>query len=131
MRSFSSKIIVAASVFAAIPLSSAYAVHRHRIVPVDTTTTGSVPTDPEARAAMQQLLGVKQGIREAREVGKITQDRARDLMQQADTIQHTALTSGGRSMLGQVNELDQRLQDDTGQGTYMGGGADGGYYPNG
>ncbi|WP_217577104.1 hypothetical protein [Mesorhizobium sp. GbtcB19] len=131
MRSFTSKTLIAASILAAIPLSSAYAVHRHRIVPVDTTTTASVPADPEARAAMQQLLGVKQGIREAREVGKITQDQARDLMQQADTIQRTALTSGGRSMLGQVNDLDQRLQVDTGQGTYMGGGADGGYYPNG
>jgi hypothetical protein len=77
---------------------------------------------------MEQLLGVKQGIREAREVGKISQDQARNLMQQADTIQHTG---SGRSMLGQINELDQRLQDATGQGTYMGDGSDGGYYPNG
>lgn len=50
-------------------------------------------------------------------------------MQQADTIQRTALTSGDRSALGEINALDQRLQNATGQGTYMG--ADGGYYPNG
>jgi hypothetical protein len=90
-------------------------------------TTASVPMDPEARAATDQLLGVKQGIREAREVGKISEDQARDLMRQADAIRPT----GGRSVMGQINDLDQRLQDDTGQGTYMGGGADGGYYPNG
>lgn len=130
MRSFSPKIIAAASVLAAIPLSSAYAVHRHRIVPVDTTTTGSVPANPETRAAMEQLLGVKQGIRVARETGKISQGQASDLMQQADTIQRTGSTSG-RSMLGQINELDQRLQNATGQGTYIGSGGDGGYYPNG
>jgi len=129
MRSFTPKIIAAASIFAAIPLSSAYAVHRHHRI--DTMTTASVPADPEARAAMEQLLGVKQGIRDAMEVGKITADQARDLMQQADTIQHTALRSGDRSALGQINNLDQRLQDATGQGIYMGDGSDGGYYPNG
>ncbi|CDX38241.1 conserved exported hypothetical protein [Mesorhizobium sp. SOD10] len=127
MRSFIPKIIAAASIFAAIPLSSAYAVHRHHRGQADTMTTASVPVDPEARAATDQLLGVKQGIREAREVGKISEDQARDLMRQADAIRPT----GGRSVMGQINDLDQRLQNATGQGTYMGGGADGGYYPNG
>ncbi|TIU25793.1 MAG: hypothetical protein E5W34_04860 [Mesorhizobium sp.] len=94
-------------------------------------TTASVPADPKAKAALDQLLNVRQGIREARQAGKITQDQARDLMQQADTIQRTALTSGDRSALGEINALDQRLQNATGQGTYMGDGADGGYYPNG
>ncbi|SFP11211.1 hypothetical protein SAMN03159463_03597 [Mesorhizobium sp. NFR06] len=131
MHSFIPKIIAAASIFAAIPLSSAYAVHRHHRTQVDTTTTASVPVNPEAKAALAQLLGIKQGIRAAREAGKITQDQARELMQQADTIQHAALTSGDRSTLGQINQLDQRLQSATGQGTYMGDGADGGYYPNG
>ncbi|RUW19650.1 MULTISPECIES: hypothetical protein [unclassified Mesorhizobium] len=129
MRYFMPKIIAVASVFAAIPLSSAYAVHRHHRV--DTMTTASVPADPKAKAALDQLLNVRQGIREARQAGKITQDQARDLMQQADTIQRTALTSGDRSALGEINALDQRLQNATGQGTYMGDGADGGYYPNG
>jgi hypothetical protein len=129
MRSFTPKIIAAASIFAAIPLSSAYAVHRHHRA-VDTMTTASVPADPAAKAALDQLAGVKQGILEARQAGKISQDQARDLMLQADTIQRTASTSG-RSKLGQINELDQRLQNATGQGTYIGDGADGGYYPNG
>ena len=88
-------------------------------------TTASVPADPQARAATQQLLGVKQGIRTAREMGKISEGQARELMQQADSIQR------GGSTIGQINALDQRLQNATGQGTYMGDGADGGYYPNG
>ncbi|MDX8462799.1 hypothetical protein [Mesorhizobium humile] len=127
MRSFIPKLIAAASIFAAIPLSSAYAVHRHHRAAVDTTTTASVPMDPEARAATEQLLGVKQGIRNARELGKISEGRACELMQQADSIQR----AGGRSAIAQINELDQRLQQATGQGTYMGDGSDGGYYPNG
>ncbi|MBZ9822977.1 hypothetical protein [Mesorhizobium sp. CA4] len=127
MRSFNPKIIAAASIFAAIPLSSAYAVHRHNRAAVDTMTTASVPADPEARAATEQLLGVKQGIRTARQAGKITQHQARELMRQADAIQPTR----GRSAIAQINELDQRLQDSTGQGTYIGSGGDGGYYPNG
>ncbi|MBW8908268.1 MAG: hypothetical protein JF620_04435 [Mesorhizobium sp.] len=125
MRSFTPRIVVAAAVFAAIPLSSAYAVHRHHKVQVDTMSTASVPADPEARAATEQLLGVKQGIRVAREVGKITSDQARDLKRQADSIRPSG------SALGQINALDQRLQDATGQGTYIGSGGDGGYYPNG
>ncbi|TPJ72646.1 hypothetical protein [Mesorhizobium sp. B2-6-2] len=127
MRSFTPKLIAAASIFAAIPLSSAYAVHRHHRAQVDTMTTASVPAEPEARAATQQLLGVKQGIRAARQAGKISQDQARDLMRQADSIQ----PAGGRSAIGRINELDQRLRNVTGQGTYMGDGSDGGYYPNG
>ncbi|MBZ9737190.1 hypothetical protein LB534_27455 [Mesorhizobium sp. CA18] len=127
MRSFTPKFIAAASIFAAIPLSSAYAVHRHHRAQVDTMTTASVPAEPEARAATQQLLGVKQGIRAARQAGKITQEQARDLMRQADSIQ----PAGGRSAIGRINELDQRLRNATGQGTYMGDGSDGGYYPNG
>jgi hypothetical protein len=129
MHSFTPKIIAAASIFAVIPLSSAYAVHRHHRA-VDTMTTASVPADPVAKAELDQLAGVKQGINEAREVGKISQGQARDLMQQANTIQHTASTSA-RSKLELINELDQRLQNATGQGTYIGDGADGGYYPNG
>ncbi|MBZ9868904.1 hypothetical protein LB515_26310 [Mesorhizobium sp. CA15] len=127
MRSSTPKLIAAASIFAAIPLSSAYAVHRHHRAQVDTMTTASVPAKPEARAATQQLLGVKQGIRAARQAGKITQEQARDLMRQADGIQPT----GGRSAIGRINELDQRLRNATGQGIYMGDGSDGGYYPNG
>jgi len=34
-------------------------------------------------------------------------------------------------LLGQIEKLDQQLQADTGGGTYMGDGSDGGYYPNG
>jgi hypothetical protein len=130
MRSFTPRIIVAAAIFAAIPLSSAYAVHRHHRAQVDTATTASIPVSPQVRAVSDQLQGVKQGIREAQGAGKISADQARDLMQQADTIQHAGSASAS-SMLGQINQLDQRLQNATGQGTYIGSGGDGGYYPNG
>ena len=61
MRPSIPKLIAAASIFAAIPLSSAYAVHRHHRAQVDTMTTASVPADPEARAATQQLLAARFG----------------------------------------------------------------------
>lgn len=132
MRSFTPKIIAVATVLAVVPLSGAYAAHHHHRGAVDTESiTASVPMDREARAALDQLQGIRQGILEAREVGRLTPDQARDLMMQAEGIQHTASRSGGSALLGQINDLDQQLQDMTGQGTYMGDGADGGYYPNG
>ncbi|WP_315923706.1 hypothetical protein [Mesorhizobium sp. SP-1A] len=131
MRSFTSKIIAAAALLAALPLSGAYAAHRHHTANIDTQAiTASVPMDKEGRAVFEQLQGVEQGIAEARETGKISAGQARDLMMQAEGIRHAAW-SGDRSVLAQVNDLDQQLQDDTGQGFYFGGGADGGYYPNG
>lgn len=134
MRSFKPKIIAIASVLAAMPLSGAYAAHHrvHHDISVDTwAVTSSVPMDIKARAAFEQLQGVREGIVEAREVNRITADQAHSLMRQANAIQHVAARSGFRSVLGQVNDLDQQLQVDTGEGIYIGGGADGGYYPHG
>ena len=129
MRSFTPKIIAAAAIFAAIPLSSAYAVHRHK---VDTTATASVPADPETRAVYDQLQGVKQGIVEAMDAKAITPEQEHDLMMQADSIHRSATGDGTyRALLSKIEKLDQQLQDDSGGGTYMGDGSDGGYYPNG
>lgn len=124
MRSFTPKIIAIASLLAAVPLSSAYAVHRHRVEP------GGMSV--EARAVLDQLQGVKQGIVEAMDAKAITSEQEHDLMMQADSIHLSATGDGGyQATLDQIEKLDQRLQDDTGGGTYMGDGADGGYYPNG
>lgn len=134
MRSFTPKIIAAAAVLAALPISGAYAAHRHHRPAVDTQAiTAAVPMDKEARAAYDQLQGVRQGILEARELGKITPEQAHGLLMEADGLHAAALRSGGgeSALFGQINDLDQRLQDMTGQGTYIGDGSDGGYYPNG
>ncbi|MBN9222871.1 MAG: hypothetical protein J0I79_33480 [Mesorhizobium sp.] len=124
MRSFIPKTIFIASLLAAVPLSSAYAVHRHRVEP------GGMSV--EDRAIMDQLQGVKQGIVEAMDAKAITPAQEHDLMMQADSI-HLSASSGGayRSLLGQIEDLDQQLQLDSGGGFYIGDGADGGYYPNG
>ena len=124
MRNFTPKVIAIASLLAAVPLSSAYAVHRHRVEP------GGMSV--EASAVLDQLQGVRQGIVEAMDAKAITPQQEHDLMMQADSIHRSA--TGGRayqSLLGQIEKLDQQLQVDTGGGTYMGDGSDGGYYPNG
>ena len=41
------------------------------------------------------------------------------------------LARRAKSLLGQIERLDQQLQDDSGGGFYIGDGSDGGYYPNG
>lgn len=124
MRGFTPKIIAIASLLAAVPLSSAYAVHRHRVKP------GGMSV--EARVVLDQLQGVKQGIVEAMEAKAITPEQEHDLMMRADSI-HRSVTGGDayQSLLGQIERLDQQLQTDSGGGTYIGDGADGGYYPNG
>jgi hypothetical protein len=124
MRSFTPKIIAIASILAAVPLSSAYAVHRHRVEP------GGMSV--ESRAVLDQLQGLKQGIVEAMDAKAITPEQEHDLMMQADSI-HRSAASGGNyhGMLGQIENLDQQLQTDSGGGTYIGDGGDGGYYPNG
>jgi hypothetical protein len=124
MRNFTPKIIAIASLLAAVPLSGAYAVHRHRVEPQAMSV--------EARAVLDQLQGVKQGIVEARDAKAITPEQEHDLMMRADSI-HRSATDGGtyQGLLSQIESLDQQLQNDSGGGFYIGDGSDGGYYPNG
>ena len=121
MRTFTPKLIAIASLLAAVPLSNAYAVHRHKVEPQAMSV--------ESRAVLDQLEGVKQGIVEARDAKATTPEQEHELMMQADAIRVSA--GDDRSALGQIEKLDQQLQDDTGGGFYFGDGADGGYYPNG
>lgn len=124
MRTFTPRIIVIASLLAAVPLSSAYAVHRHRVEPQAMSV--------EARAVLDQLEGVKQGIVEAMDAKAITPEQEHQLMIQADSIHRSTLGNGEyRDLLSQVQDLDQQLQVDAGGGFYIGDGSDGGYYPNG
>lgn len=123
MRNFTPKIIAVASLLAVVPLSSAYAVHRHRVEP------GGMSV--EARAIVDQLEGVKQGIVEARDAKAITPEQEHDLMMQANSIHRSADGGTYQGLLSQIENLDQQLQDDSGGGFYIGDGDDGGYYPNG
>ncbi|BCH00262.1 MULTISPECIES: hypothetical protein [Mesorhizobium] len=93
MRNFTPKVIAIASLLAAVPLSSAYAVHRHRVEP------GGMSV--EASAVLDQLQGVRQGIVEAMDARAITPQQEHDLMMQADSI-HRSATGGGayRALLG-------------------------------
>ncbi|MCA0032410.1 hypothetical protein [Mesorhizobium sp. B263B2A] len=104
MRSFTPKIIAIASLLAAMPLSSAYAVHRHRVEPSGMSV--------EAKVVLDQLQGVKQGIVEARVAKAITPEQEHDLMMQADSIQRSATGSDYRVLLSQIEKLDQQLQND-------------------
>ncbi|QGU20668.1 hypothetical protein [Mesorhizobium jarvisii] len=74
MRNFTPKVIAIASLLAAVPLSSAYAVHRHRVEP------GGMSV--EASAVLDQLQGVRQGIVEAMDAKAITPQQEHDLMMQ-------------------------------------------------
>ena len=124
MRTFTPRIIAIASLLAAVPLSSAYAVHRHRVEPQAISV--------EARAVLDQLEGVKQGIVEAMDAKAITPVQEHELMIQADSIHRSTLGNGEyRDLLSRVQDLDQQLQVDAGGGFYIGDGSDGGYYPNG
>ncbi|UDL91956.1 hypothetical protein LGH82_12370 [Mesorhizobium sp. PAMC28654] len=124
MRTFTPRIIAIASLLAVVPLSSAYAVHRHRVEPQAISVEG--------RAILNQLDGVKQGIVEARDAKAITPEQEHELMVQADSIHRSTMGNGEyRDLLGQVEDLDQQLRLDTGGGFYIGDGSDGGYYPNG
>ena len=82
MRNFTPKVIAIASLLAAVPLSSAYAVHRHRVEP------GGMSV--EASAVLDQLQGVRQGIVEAMDAKAITPQQEHDLMMQADSIHRSA-----------------------------------------
>ncbi|MER9656397.1 hypothetical protein NKJ26_23370 [Mesorhizobium sp. M0152] len=124
MRIFTPRIIAIASLLAAAPLSSAYAVQRHRVEPQGMSVA--------ARVVLDQLQGVKQGIIHARTAKAITDEQEHELMTRADAIYRSAADGGAyRDLLGQVGDLDQQLRNAAGGGFYIGDGADGGYYPNG
>ena len=113
MFSITYKTMLAASLMAAIPFDGAYAAQvRHH--PMQHATTS---LDRETSALVDQTEGVEQGIRDAAELHRI------------DGATASRLTA--EALLGQLDQVSQNLRVATGQGWTFGGGADGGYYPNG
>jgi ABC-type oligopeptide transport system substrate-binding subunit len=91
---------------------------------------------------IEQVQGVNQGITDAREANNISASEAQQLHMRAAHIsqaaQHVAASDHGRIPSAQYHELlrrldnvDQRLMNDTGSGFMIGDGDDGGNYPNG
>ena len=128
MFSITYKTMLAASLMAAIPFDGAYAAQvRHH--PMQHATTS---LDRETSALVDQTEGVEQGIRDAAELHRIDGATASRLTAEARSIQSEAMRGGDdRALLGQLDQVSQNLRVATGQGWTFGGGADGGYYPNG
>ena len=130
MFSIPCKTMLAASLVAAIPFGGAYAAqirHSHHMQHAMATTL-----DPETSALVDQTEGVEQGIRDAAELHRIDGATASQLTAEARAIQSEAMRGGDdRALLGQLDQVSQNLRMATGEGWNMGGGADGGYYPDG
>jgi len=139
MRSFTPKTILIASLLSALPLAGAYARSSalDEVVPAPTSMHG-----PRLAAVLNQAEGVEHGIADAREGHEITADQARRLEMRADAVagmaRHVAAADHGRlpmaryhQLLRRLDNVDQRLLLDTGSGSNIGDGADGGNYPNG
>jgi hypothetical protein len=138
--STSLKTATLATALIAAPLAAAYAAGHHKGV-----LDASDPTDftgPRVTSLIEQIHGVDQGITDAREANSISASEARQLHMRAAHIslaaQHVAASDHGRipsaqyhDLLRRLDNIDQRLMDDTGSGFMMGDGSDGGNYPNG
>ncbi|MDX8493704.1 hypothetical protein RFN29_19240 [Mesorhizobium sp. VK22B] len=138
--STSLKTATLAAALIAAPLAGASAAGRHK-----GTLDASDPTDftgPRVTSLIQQIQGVDQGIRDAREANTISAAEAQQLHMRAAHIslaaENVAASDRGRipaaqyhDLLRRLDHVDQKLMVDTGSGFLMGDGADGGHYPNG
>ncbi|MBZ9659064.1 hypothetical protein LB523_08405 [Mesorhizobium sp. ESP-6-4] len=139
--STSLKTATLAAVLIAAPLAGAYAAGHHRGGALDTPDP-TVMTGPRVTSLIEQIQGVNQGITDAREMNSISASEAQHLHMRAAHIsqaaEHVAASDHGRIPSAQYHELlrrldnvDQRLMNDTGSSFMMGDGSDGGNYPNG
>ncbi|WP_027166737.1 hypothetical protein [Mesorhizobium sp. WSM3224] len=138
--STSLKTATLAAALIAAPLAGAYAAGHHKGL-LDATA----PTDftgPRVTSLVEQVQGVDQGISDAREANNISASEARQLHMRAAHIsqaaQHVAASDHGRipspqyhDLLRRLDNIDQKLMNDTGSGFMLGDGSDGGNYPNG
>ncbi|PBC10791.1 hypothetical protein [Mesorhizobium sp. WSM3859] len=138
--SISLKTATLAAALVAAPLAGAHAAGHHK-----GALDASDPTDftgPRVTSLIEQIRGVDQGITDAREANNISASEAQQLHKRAARIsqaaEHVAASDHGRIPSAQYHELlrrldnvDQRLMNDTGSGFMMGDGSDGGNYPNG
>ncbi|MBZ9848456.1 hypothetical protein LB565_10730 [Mesorhizobium sp. CA14] len=138
--STSLKTVTLAAALIAAPLAGAYAAGHHKGL-LDATA----PADfigPRVSGLIDQVQGVDQGITDARQANNISAAEAQRLHMRTAHIsqaaEHVAVSDHGRIPSAQYHELlrrldnvDQRLMNDTGSGIMMGDGSDGGNYPNG
>lgn len=138
--STSLKTMTLTAALIAAPLAGAYAAGHHKGA-LDATPTADF-VGPRAAGLIDQVQGVDQGITDARQANNISASEAQQLHMRAARIsqaaQHVAASDHGRIPSAQYHELlrrldnvDQRLMNDTGSGFMMGDGSDGGNYPNG
>jgi len=138
--STSLKAITLAAALIAAPLAGAYAAGHHKGV-LDAAPQAEF-IGPRVTSLIDQVQGVDQGITDARQANNISASEAQQLHMRAAHIslaaEHVAASDHGRIPSAQYHELlrrldnvDQRLMNDTGSGFMMGDGDDGGNYPNG
>ena len=140
MRSFTPKTIALTTLIALTPFAGAYAAGHH------SGASDEVPAatfyGPRIQSVTGQIQGIDSGVADALRSKEITPAQAHGLEMRAATIERNAervaAADHGRLPAAQyraiehrVDHLDQRLMNDTGSGTFMGDGADGGVYPNG
>ena len=138
--STSLKTITLTAALIAAPLAGAYAAGHHKGV-LDAAPQAEF-IGPRVTSLIDQVQGVDQGITDARQANNISASEAQQLHMRAAHIslaaEHVAASDHGRIPSAQYHELlrrldnvDQRLMNDTGSGFMMGDGDDGGNYPNG
>ena len=138
--STSLKAITLAAALIAAPLAGAYAAGHHKGV-LDAAPQAEF-IGPRVTSLIDQVQGVDQGITDARQANNISASEAQQLHMRAAHIslaaEHVAASDHGRIPSAQYHELlrrldnvDQKLMNDTGSGFMMGDGSDGGNYPNG
>ncbi|AZO11077.1 MULTISPECIES: hypothetical protein [unclassified Mesorhizobium] len=138
--SASLKTATIAAFLVAAPLAGAYAAGHHKGA-LDATEPTDL-TGPRVTSLIDQIQGVDQGIKEAREANTISAAEAQSLRMRANHIslaaEKVAASDHGRipaaqyhDLLRRLDNVDQKLMLDTGSSFLMGDGADGGHYPNG
>ncbi|MGT2464827.1 MAG: hypothetical protein EOR72_23075 [Mesorhizobium sp.] len=138
--STSLKTVTLVAALIAAPFAGAYAAGHHKGV-LDATASTDF-TGPRVTGLIDQIQGVEQGIAQAREANSISASEAQQLHMRAARIsqaaEHVAASDHGRipsvqyhDLLRKLDNVDQRLMNDTGSGTMIGDGSDGGNYPNG
>lgn len=132
MSSFSSRLLLLASVLAIVPVADgALAAERHLRRSVHAAVAPS-PDNSMARAIFNQAEGVEQGIRYAARLNLIDAAKASSLASEARSIRgQAARGDDSRELLARLSDVSQSLRVATGQGWRIGGGGDGGYYPAG
>ena len=133
MSSFSSRLLLLASVVAVVPIADGALAAEHRHVRLSAHAVAVSSSDGAmARMIYNQAEGVGQGIRDAEQLNLIDASKARELASEARQISgEAARGNGSRALLARLDDVSQSLRAATGEATPNGNGGDGGYYPDG